>query len=434
MKMEGGTMGHMAHPYDILSPQEFIKFIDDVLAGEYELWEKVDGVALTVGLDKNGNTSYVRSKKAQPSPNIEEKFPLEHPGSDAFRSGFQAVRKAFKKLSEQQITQFHLDKYFINIEIIYGFVPNLIPYSETGNYIVFHHYVDPEKEYEAVGVEGDILNDLAKEIGQIAVVSKVVTYVGTPQDADRIVESRTSSWEFRGPIRFDKSEVTDRLSRVLDSWRKMPETKKITQEKDKEKRFELMQRLAQKVGSSILTTMVSKLSRTEKEFPGHPRIEGLVVKYKDGLNKETLVKITGDFRELNQALWGPLRDELDPLMKDFNTFMMAKVFGIPKVSKFTSKTMNKYETTDELLQARSKVNPASTDIHMDAVNAKIDNTLSKLQTMWAQEYDPMKNEDIKRALLISGYKLKKLKHNINKASNISGAFKAYLLNMFGFHK
>lgn len=433
---EGGVIGHMRHPYEIFSPEIFIKFINDLLAGKYELWEKVDGAALTIGLDKFDNVVYVRSKKAAPSIDIEAKFPPEHPGSDAFRSGFQAIKKAIKQLSKEQIKKYHLNEYFLNIEIIYGFVPNLIPYSETSNYIVFHHYANPVKDYELVDINSNLLNDLAKELGHIEVISKVINYIGTPMDADRIIENRTSAWEFRGPIKFDKSEVTDKLSKILDYWKKLPEIQQLAKEHDKEARFELMRIIAQKIGSKILIRMVSKLARTEKKFPGHPRIEGLVIKYKDGLNRETLLKITGDFRELNQQLWAPLREELDPIIKDFNMFMLNDIFGISKVSKFTAKTMDKYSTTDELFQARSMVNINSTDIKLSSIDKKIDTTIAQLQQLWLKYKGSLsiKAEDIKRALLINGYKLKKLKHNINKARTIGEAFKAYMVNIFGWGK
>jgi len=432
---EGGAAGHMAHPYEVLSPSRFIGFINDLLKGRTEAYEKVDGANLMVGFDNYNNVVYVRSKKAKPSANIDEKFPITHPGSDAFRAGFKAIKKGFRKLSEKDKEKYGLDTYFINCEIIFGFVPNIVPYSETKNYVVFHGYVDPEKDFEPVDAEYN-LNDLADVIGQMSVISDVVSYIGTPAEAERIVSKRTSAWEFKGPIKIDKEDIGKTLEPVLKAWKNIGEIKQLRAEKDPEKQFELMRAIADKVGSIILTKMVSKLAGPGvKVPPEHPRIEGLVVKYRKGLDRETLLKITGDFRELNQELWGPLRNELDPIMKSFNMFMLSEVFGISKISKFGSKTMNKYKSTDDLFRARS-TKKLGIPYNKQKINDKIDDSIKKLEGMW-NRYEgtkSMKAEDIKKALLINGYKLRKLKHNINKADLLGKAFKAYMLNMWGWGK
>ena len=433
--LAGGAAGHMAHPFEVLSPSRFIGFINDLLKGRTEAYEKVDGVNLIVGFNKFGQVVYVRSKKAKPELDIEKKFPLEHPGSDAFRAGFKAIKKGFKGLTEEDKKKFGLDKYFINVEIIFGFIPNIIPYSETKNYIIFHNHATPEPDYDPIDIDID-LNELAHKIGQVKIISKTINYVGTPANPEQIISDKTSVWEFRGPIKINPEELKRNLKPILNSWKSIPEIKMLRHERNPEMQFELMRTIADKIGSIILSKMVSKLSSQEIKFSKQqPRIEGLVIKYRKGLDRDTLLKITGDFRELNKELWGPLRDELDPLIKDFNTFMLKDIFGITGISKFSSRTLKKYRTTDELFHERSKKD-GKESFDKNKINSKISETINKLENMWEKfkNIKSIKSDDIKKALLINGYKLKKLKHNINKADNLSNAFKAYMINMFGWGK
>jgi len=427
--LEGGTFGHLQHPYEALTPSKFIGFINDLLKGKLELYEKIDGVALTVGIINN-QVVYLRSKKSQPSNNIEEKFPLEHPGSDAFRAGFKAIKKAFAKLTPQQKQQFLLDKYFINIEIVYGFVPNIIPYSDTKNYIIFHHYVDPANNYQPIDTNEDLLNKLAKTIGTVKVVSNTVNYVGRPSNPKMIIESRTSTWEFHGPIKIDTESIKSELHKILERWKEIPEIWKLRKEKDPEKQFELMKTIAAKVGSSILSKLTSKLST--KRVEGLPSIEGIVTRFKKGLNKETLLKITGDFRELNQQMWAPFRQEIDPIMSEFNKYIFQKL-GIERISKFHPATIKKYKNNLlGLYKSRSNLNPMAI-INVNQIIDKIDDTIKRLEKLWNKYkyYKNVKANDIKRALLINGYKLKQFKNDIISKKRAFPIFKSFMKNIFG---
>lgn len=441
--VEGGVAGHMAHPYDVLTPSRFIGFINDLLKGRVEMYEKVDGANLMFGLDKYGDqVVYLRAKTDKPSHNIEDKFPIAHPGSDAFRAGFKAIKKGIKKLSADQKKQFHLlddqnkPKYFINTEIIYGAIPNIIPYSESTNYIVFHNYVDPNNEYKPVDVNSDTLNKLASSIGNMKVVAKTVDYIGTPKRAERVIQQKTSLWQFKGPIKIDYDKVKDQLTDILNNWKNIKEIKQLRHEKDPEKQFELMKTIAAKIGSLLLTRLVSRLSDLSKEVPKeHPKIEGLVTKYRKGLNQETLLKVTGDFRELNQALWAPLREELDPVMKAFYSFMMSDIFGIQKVTKFSSQTLKKYDNYEDLFRARS-TKKLGTKINTARIVDKINETISNLEEMWKKhEGDAsVKSEDIKKALLINGYKLNQFKAAAKRTDQLGEVFKAYMTHMWGWNK
>ena len=426
---EGGVAGHLQHPYEALSPAKFVAFINDLLKGRLEFYEKVDGVALTVGLE-NGQLVYLRSKKGQPSADIEEKFPISHPGSDAFRAGFKAVRKGFSKLTPEQIKDFYLDRYFINIEIIYGFIPNIIPYSDTKNYIIFHYYVDPANNYEKIDINDNTLDKLANTIGTVSIVSDTVNYVGTPSNPQRIIEKRSSLWEFHGPIKIKSEDIKQELTNLLKSWKSIPEILQLRKEKDPKKQFELMKAIASKIGSNLLSKMVSRLST--KQVPGLPSIEGLVTRYKSGLNKEVLLKITGDFRELNQQMWAPIRQEIDPIMSDFNKFVLTELV-INGITRFSPTTLKKYKgNLLKLFKDRSMLGPLA-KIRKQVFINKINEAMDKLEKLWNKykNYNSVKAEDIKKALLINGYKLKQFKHDLLNVRNAFGVFKAFMKNMFG---
>ena len=136
---EGGLAGHMMHVIEALSTKDIFVFFDKLLKGELSLLEKVDGVNLFVGFNKAGKLTYARNFTDEPSTNIEAKFPLSHPGGDCFRAGFKALQQGFEKLSKQDRIKAGLidingnPKAFINLEIIYGEIPNLIQYSNINN-------------------------------------------------------------------------------------------------------------------------------------------------------------------------------------------------------------------------------------------------------------------------------------------------------------
>ena len=93
---EGGLGSHISHPYDILSPMDFLKFYEDFFSGKLNISEKLDGLNLFVGLNDEGKLTFARNENESPSTNIESKFSLSSPAGDAFRSGFQAIKQGIE--------------------------------------------------------------------------------------------------------------------------------------------------------------------------------------------------------------------------------------------------------------------------------------------------------------------------------------------------
>jgi hypothetical protein len=62
-----------------------------------------------------------------------------------------------------------------------------------------------------------------------------------------------------------------------------------------QKKFDLMKAATKKIGSAVLSNMVSRLSDTGEVVPGYPGIEGIVTR-----QGGDLVKITGDFLDYSR--------------------------------------------------------------------------------------------------------------------------------------
>jgi hypothetical protein len=284
------------HPYDKFeNAHDMLEFFENFLAGKIKGTEKVDGYNLLASLNEQGRAVAVRNKNKAPLEDINKKFGLNHPAHNGFTAGWTAIKQKFESLSTEERIRFNLDKNFINMEILYGYIPNVVPYSQIINYIVFHGYVgNPGNNWMPVN-QDEKLRQLAKKLGTVKITSPNVTFSGDPNNVKRTIKNLKSEWKFLGPIEITKKDVKRHLQKVASEWRKYPEVQALIEfsKQDKlhqEKKFELMKAATRKVGSAILTNMVSKLSDTGEVVPGYPGIEGIVTK-QDG----DLVKITGDF-------------------------------------------------------------------------------------------------------------------------------------------
>ena len=145
-----------------------------------------------------------------------------------------------------------------------------------------------------------------------------------------------------------------------------------------------------------------------------------------------MLKITGDFRELNQQMWAPFRQEIDPIMSEFNKYIFQKL-GIESISKFHPTTIKKYKNNLlGLYKNRSHLSPMAI-INVNQIIDKIDDTIKRLEKLWNKYkyYKNIKADDIKRALLINGYKLKQFKNDIISKKRAFPIFKSFMKNMFG---
>lgn len=442
--LEGGLAGHLQHPYETLSIDDFLDFYKKLLSGKLETVEKVDGANLFVGFNKKGKVVFARNRSEMPSEDIESKFPLDHPGGDAFRAGFAAIKTALEKLSPENRYKFDLTddkknpKNFLNLEVVYGTIPNLIQYSDTDNYVVFHSYQGtPEEDFKTKPKNDKLLKDLAHAIGKVSVKSLVVSYIGTVKDTKKIVEEKTSNWIFKGPIEVPVEKIKKELEAVAHEFENFDEVKQLKNWKDmdEEKRFEVMKALTAKIGSKVLTNLTSMLfSGKRVTDDNHPKAEGLVTNFKGNL-----LKVTGDFAELNKSMWEPLRNGLDEELKQFNAYIMNFVLQVPGISTVTKTTWQsvKGDPKEFLLKKGSRkvyADPKQTEAKVDVkdIQKHIDATMDNLEKTYNSVSEKnIKKEDILKALRIAGYKLQQFSKEMRLVKTREDLLVVFASLMFG---
>jgi hypothetical protein len=343
---EGGVAGHISHPSDDLSPQQFIEFYDSLLDGKLLATEKVDGLNLFVGFNRDKKVVAARNANEEPFDNPFEKFRKSHPALPAFRSGFNAIKSAMEKLSISERQTYQLmdisdePKNFINLEIIYGEQPNLVKYSKEKNYIVFHDLrgtKDTGYERSRNLNEKDaknILTRLANKFGTVATQQSHFDY----NVSGRFPVAEKTFWLFKGPIAVLPSTVA-KNEKAKQVWEKYkPQIINFGGNQEELKIF--MKEVSLEVGSEILGNMKSKLADLKSDDLG---IEGLVVHFNG-----KAYKITGKFGSFYQVLDRPP----DPL-SELKTLIGNKVLNV-KLKELDKKKVAEYGSVSKLLLARNK--------------------------------------------------------------------------------
>jgi hypothetical protein len=355
---------------------------------------------------------------------------------------------------------------FINLEIIYGEIPNIIQYSDINNYIVFHSMVGtPDTKYQpinenikdnqkkAMGLSykgwgiyqnkqssykwdkekskfiklitllptvKDRLKYLATTIGEENVSSEVVSYYGKISNIKKQVTVKQSKWIFKSQINIPTDKIKTALTKIATDWRSLPEFR-LLQNPDlsEEQEFLLKKSLTAKIGSKILINLTSELLTGKVKTPeDHPKIEGIVTTYND-----KLLKITGDFAQLNQDLWKPLKEGLDVIVTNFIQDLFKNelnISGIKKILKSTWFSKNINGDPRQFLLSKNKDyykdgSRFDEKINIKRVNSNIKNTLDLIndELSKVENSTNIKKQDIVKTLMISSYKLQQLKYNIN---------------------
>jgi hypothetical protein len=366
---EGGAGGHMKHPYErYQTPEELLKFFNDFLSGNLGGTEKVDGYNLFVGYDNNGNVVAVRNKNHEPIKNITKKFNLTHGAFEGFNAGWKAIKSKFDQLSKEERKEFGLISEngkplnFINLEILFGYIPNVVPYSKTKNFIVFHNLAgSPENNWNSPDIENEknMLKRLANVFSTVSVHGPRIKFTGEPGEVDMEKEFVNSFWQFKGPIEINKEDIKKDLKNVIDEWQSFPEvqklrnfTKKKVPPKDSEaykeyddERFKLMKSVTKRIGSEVLKNMVSKLSDTGYVVAGHPGMEGIALDIEGDL-----IKITGDFLDFNKP------DEIPNVdaTKKIREYIQKDVLGLTVTTLSSLKDKSVKGLIDFVLNRRKK--------------------------------------------------------------------------------
>jgi hypothetical protein len=418
----------MLHPYDkYKDPKDFLDFFRSFLTGEIEATEKVDGYNLFVGYDEKGKVVASRNKNQEPIANITDKFPLTHGAFAGFYAGWKALKSKFESLSVEDRERYNLwgpgPKNFVNLEILYGYIPNVVPYSHTTNYIVFHTYVGaPQNEWEPQDTESEKadLSALAKKLDSVAITSSEVVFSGEPGKVEKSTKRVESFWKFKGPIEFRKEEIKTQLEKVAQEWQNYPEVAQLKKEKDPERQLELMKEITKKIGDKVLNAVISKLSETGKRIVGHPGIEGLVLR----TGREP-VKITGRFLDFSKPedvpMFDATRDLREYIQKDvlgLTTTTLSRVSDKRKSSVYEyvlNKRKNKfdYNMNDEIpAEQKNKI--------IEIIGEKqkeISKAMKNLEKA-GREYDI-------RSLLTQSYMLSELKKRLKEGNSYQALIDAY---------
>jgi hypothetical protein len=325
---------------------------------------------------------------------------------------------------------------FLNLEIIYGSIPNLIQYSDIDNYIIFHSFIDtPDNDFSPKPKNDKLLRRLADRIGKIEVTSDVVSYIGTVRDSKKIIENKTSSWIFKGPIPVPSSKIKSELESVAKEFENFDEVKRLKKWKsldDKEK-APLMKSLSTKIGSKVLTSLSSSLfSGKRMTDEKHPKIEGLVTNFKGNL-----IKITGDFFQQGKKFWQPL-DNLETTLKDLSEYILQDVLNVPlKTSKNFMWYKSERSPRKFLLDRGNPKEYRNSDSVFEKVNvSKIQEKIEDTFKLLEKEYGSVSEKNIKKsqvlkALLIGGYKLKQFNKELNTVKNRVQLLKTFAKVMYG---
>ena len=442
--LEGGAGGHMKHPYEkYQTPEQLLKFFNDFLAGNIGGTEKVDGYNLFVGYNNNGEVVAVRNKNHEPIKNITEKFNLTHGAFEGFNAGWRAIKSKFDQLSKEERKEFELisenDKplNFINLEILFGYIPNVVPYSKTKNFIVFHSLAgSPENNWDSPDTENEknMLKRLANVFSTVSVHGPRIKFAGEPGKVDMKKDFVNSFWQFKGPIEINKNDIRDDLKQVIEKWQSYPEVKQLKEfskkkvpSKDSEaykeyddKRFKLMKSVTKKIGSEVLRAMVSKLSDTGHIVAGHPGMEGIALDVEGDL-----IKITGDFLDFNKPEDIPKVDAT----KNIREYIQKDVLGLTVTTLSSLKDKSVKGLIDFIMNRRKKKYSYDIDEPIGPhIKGEVRTLIGNAQTEIRNALEIVREkgrEFDERSLLIQSYILSSFKQELEKVQTYEDLVTAY---------
>lgn len=176
---EGGTWGHMNHPFDTevnLTFGQLKDIVNKALDGKLEFTrEKTDGQALSVSW-KNGKLIAARNKghlknhgeNALDISGISSKFQGRGGLTDAYNFAMKDLTKAISSLSNKQKDKIFAEgSKFMQIEVIFPTSVNVIPYGQA--LLVFHGSFEYDLDANIIGesaAEGRMLAGMIKQINQ----------------------------------------------------------------------------------------------------------------------------------------------------------------------------------------------------------------------------------------------------------------------------
>ena len=170
----GGVAGHLSHLHENLDFTfgEIKSILQNVASANLEVVEKVDGQNLFFTY-REGDLMTARNagdiKSGGMSPESFASKWKGHPAADAFMNGFEAIRRAVDRMTEEDKQAVFQDgKNYINAEIMYVGNPNIIQYG--ANNIVLHNlqsFEGPEPAVETQGPFKQLVNAVEDIEGEL---------------------------------------------------------------------------------------------------------------------------------------------------------------------------------------------------------------------------------------------------------------------------
>ena len=436
--LEGGKGGHMAHPYEIFQGTELFDFFDKFLTGEYEAEEKVGGVNIFWGIEADTG-KVVFDYGSGLFTDISKEFSLTHPSAAAFNAGAEAIIQSVQKLSSELIRELGLlQGNLINTEIIYGEIPDVVPYSDTTNFIKMHNIIDTEGN----NLGGSkILDKIVSAMGQTHVTSPVVEYIGTDlRDTKQIITNKTSTWEFRASLPISKEKIKAELNDIYNEYKAYPEAQALLNNKNmtEDEIFATARDLAKKIESKVLTNMVSNLKTSTKEYPDAIGVEGLIL---NSVIEGKPIKITGDFEQLNKDLQIPLEELKDLISQGPDSIysFISKELGL-KTVKISKSQWDRFSSPEDFLSVKSsrfkstkrkKGQDPNVPFNKISILNKIEDTMDILQDTFDKhkEITTLKQKDILKSIQLSAHQLLILKKKVTEAEtyvDLTNLFASFL--------
>ena len=176
---EGGTYGHMNHPFDTdinLTFGQLKDIVNKALDGELELTrEKTDGMALSISwkdgrLVAGRNKGHLKNKgeNAMDINGVATKFSGRGEIEDAYNFAMKDLSNAIEKLTDNQRERiFKNGSCFMNLEVIYPTTSNVIPYDQS--LLIFHGTMEYNEQGQAIGENqkaGKTLADMIEKVNE----------------------------------------------------------------------------------------------------------------------------------------------------------------------------------------------------------------------------------------------------------------------------
>lgn len=187
-----------------LEPAEFLKVLKNL--NQYELSEKVDGAQILFGLDHHG---FYTSRETKGGVRIYNEGDYDIKFSSTYiRSAHKLLEQMLPSLKGAGL---RLGDQ-VEAEVLYGKMPNVVPYSEDINYLIFLRTT-----------EGTVnINHLHQRLaGHVASVSLVSPFTNDGRTIE--LQEETNTWKFsRVPV-IEKKDISTSLQVYVSEMKKFLE-------------------------------------------------------------------------------------------------------------------------------------------------------------------------------------------------------------------